>query len=117
MSDTKIGGAIDNPTIREEVVAVERLRYKWQNNCTSLKRSLAHEQCLNNSWYRHGLWAGGSKIQDLYMDIQRNGIRDPLIVYTTDEPGVYRVKLGNQRLAIARALGIETVRCKVVTQG
>ena len=53
---------------------------------------------------------------ELREDIERRGILHPLSVFAT-KGGGYRVELGNQRLAIARELGMATVPCDVYGEG
>lgn len=88
------------------------LRYKWQDCEEDYLKSRLHERYITDPLYREGLFNGGNKtLPLLFLDIRANGIRDPLNVYQDDD--AYRIIRGNQRLAIARALGIEQLKCIV----
>jgi hypothetical protein len=50
------------------------------------------------------------RILKVYESIKNEGIKNPLIVKKYSDT-LYRVRVGNQRLAVLRALGIEEVDC------
>lgn len=50
-------------------------------------------------------------------DICERGIINPLIVMKTPDSGKLYVYIGNQRLAAARELGMETVPCVLAKTG
>ena len=98
-----------------KTIRVADLRYKWQGSEPDLDISLLHEKHLRSGLYRMGLRAAGcAGLADLFEDIRRNGVRDPLrVAPILTEPGVYRIILGNQRLSIARALRVTKLSCEV----
>lgn len=100
---------------REVDIAVERLRYQWEDSAADMERAESYEHNLPHPMFRDGLRAAGAgHVADLFEAIHDHGLRDPL--YVTErprEPGTFGVMAGNLRLAIARALGMPTVRCRV----
>jgi hypothetical protein len=99
--------------IETKTIQVADLRYKWQDSEPDLDVSTMHEKYLRSGLYRQGLRAAGrAGLADLFEDIRSNGVLHPLRV-SVAEAGTYRVILGNQRLAIARALRITELLCEV----
>ena len=97
---------------QEQELATAEFRYKWQDDDEKMIAWHGHERYLSRPLYRLGLVnAGNWVLPALFEDVRANGIRDPIEVCKADTG--YRVIRGNQRLAIARAMGFKTLRCVV----
>lgn len=57
----------------------------------------------------------GDLYKKLYEDIKKNGIKNPFLVIEKD--GEYITATGNIRIIVARDLGIEEVRCIILSSG
>lgn len=95
------------------------LEYRWQDSPPDLAVSLVHEEYLNHAdpgtahGYRTALSMSHRRgIVELFDDIRRNGVTEPCRV-GPGNPGKHRMIIGNQRLAVARALGIAELKCEV----
>lgn len=53
--------------------------------------------------------------QELREDVKRNGILDPVLCI--QYPGLVQIEIGEQRLLLARELGIESLRCFIRSKG
>lgn len=56
------------------------------------------------------------RLTAIYASIEEEGLKNPLIVKYHPEKSLYRVRIGNQRLACLRALGYESVTCLVTSE-
>jgi len=108
------------------MIALDRLGYKWQGRESD--RSPPPEQRTPN-WVwdfefekrlageqtREKLRETYPALVSLYEDIRDNGMVNPLVVMPWDEPNKppFIVLVGNQRLAVARALGWKEAPCLV----
>jgi len=102
------------------LIPQERLCWKWEGpQCGAFRdrqvaRSNMYVEKLPTAEGRRELIDKHNyeMIVELYLDIQRNGMTNPLIVMPWQQPDtIYVVVVGNQRLAVCRALGWVEIPC------
>ena len=99
-------------TQQEVLIPIEKLRYDFDSHigCGKYHKHIenfleAMEKSLPEvpKRWRHFQETKFSKLINVYESVKKQGLINPLVV--TEKDGLYRVRVGNQRLCSLRALG------------